>query len=591
MYSTRLRLHLIASIRPYWPVQQKLQGQKNIRTCCAGHGSDKVTTNSSSSRKLKKDGPSLQDFLKHSAEELRPVEIGEEDTVPYLNENDVWGGRRKVYFETYGCQMNVSDTEIAWSVLKDSGYQRTESVNDADVILAVTCAIRENAEQKIWTRLQQFRAMKTRRGKNRPLKVGVLGCMAERLKKDLLEREKSVDLIAGPDAYRDLPRLLSLTSSGQRAANVVLSLEETYADVMPVRMNAGAPTAFVSIMRGCDNMCSYCIVPFTRGRERSRPIRSILEEVRALSGQGVKEVTLLGQNVNSYRDMSEQQHQLADRPTNLSAGFGTIYRNKKGGLRFSALLDRVSQVDPEMRVRFVSPHPKDFPDEVLQLIRDRRNICSQLHLPAQSGSSQVLQRMRRNHTREAYLELVQHVREVIPDVSLSSDFIVGFCGETEDDHLQTLSLARQVRYDNAYLFAYSMRKKTHAYHKLEDDMPADVKQRRLAELIDVCRQGMAEANAEKIGQVHLVLVEGLSKKSPSDLAGRNDGNTKVIIPNMDIPEEVGGQKCAPMKAGDYVAVKITSSTSQVLKGLPLAHTSLQGFPNLEWQGQRAANSA
>eukprot|EP00058_Branchiostoma_floridae_P004291 XP_002589779.1 hypothetical protein BRAFLDRAFT_125887 [Branchiostoma floridae] len=512
----------------------------------------------------------------------------------------MWGGRRKVYFETYGCQMNVSDTEIAWSVLKDSGYQRTESVNDADVILAVTCAIRENAEQKIWTRLQEFRAMKTRRNKSRPLKVGVLGkencvdilrCMAERLKKDLLEREKSVDLIAGPDAYRDLPRLLSVTESGQQAANVVLSLDETYADVMPVRMNAGAPTAFVSIMRGCDNMCSYCIVPFTRGRERSRPIKSILEEVRALSGQGVKEVTLLGQNVNSYRDMSEQQHQLADSPTNLSAGFGTIYRKKKGGLRFSALLDRVAQVDPEMRIRFVSPHPKDFPDEVLQLIRDRPNICNHLHLPAQSGSSQVLQSMRRNHTREAYLELVQHVKKVIPDVSLSSDFIVGFCGETEDDHNQTLSLARLVRYDNAYLFAYSMRKKTHAYHKLMDDVPADVKQRRLAELINVCRQGMAEANAEKIGQVHLVLVEGVSKKSASDLAGRNDGNTKVIIPNMDIPDEVGGQKSSPMKTGDYVAVKITSYTSQVLKGIPLAHTSLQGFRYMELQGQRAVNSA
>ncbi|CAJ1051812.1 CDK5 regulatory subunit-associated protein 1 [Xyrichtys novacula] len=341
-------------------------------------------------------GPSFQDFIKGApSKKTSDLDGHLLDGHSYLSEDLELGNSRKVYFETYGCQMNVSDTEIASSILQGKGYQRTVDLNQADVVLLVTCSVREKAEQTIWNRLQQLTAMKKRRLKTQaPMKIGILGCMAERLKTELLEREKLVDVIAGPDAYRDLPRLLAVADGGHQASNVLLSLEETYADVMPVHRTTQGYSAFVSIMRGCDNMCSYCIVPFTRGRERSRPISSILEEVRILSDQGVKEVTLLGQNVNSYRDTSEEQSCGAN-VTQLSQGFKTIYRTKQGGLRFSDLLDRVSRIDPEMRIRFTSPHPKDFPDEVLQLIAERGNICKQIHIPAQSGSSKVLKTMRR----------------------------------------------------------------------------------------------------------------------------------------------------------------------------------------------------
>ncbi|TTB41834.1 CDK5 regulatory subunit-associated protein 1 [Bagarius yarrelli] len=466
----------------------------------------------------------------------------------YFPENPSEANLRKVYFETYGCQMNVNDTEIAWSILQKGGYRRTAEISEADVVLLVTCSIREKAEQTIWNRLKQLGVLKKKRPKaDVPLKIGVLGCMAERLKTELLEREKVVDVIAGPDAYRDLPRLLSLADGGQRASNVLLSLEETYADVMPV--HRAGHSAFVSIMRGCDNMCSYCIVPFTRGRERSRPVSSILEEVRRLSDQGVKEVTLLGQNVNSYRDVSETQ---ISRASGLSRGFSTVYREKHGGLRFADLLDRV-----------------------LHLIQERNNICKQIHLPAQSGSSRVLQSMRRGYTREAYLELVENIRKIIPGVSLSSDFIAGFCGETEEDHQQTLTLLRQVGYNVGFLFAYSMRKKTHAHHRLHDDVPAEVKQRRLEELVSVFREEAAKLNAALIGSTQLVLVEGESKRSPEDLCGRSDGNVKVIFPKKDLPSDPTGTNTAPVEAGDYVLVQITSANSQSLRGHALNHTSLQ----------------
>ncbi|NXM21459.1 CK5P1 protein, partial [Ploceus nigricollis] len=493
-----------------------------------------------------------------------------------------------VYLETYGCQMNVSDTEIVWAILQKNGYARTKELEEADVILLVTCSVREKAEQAIWNRLRHLKALKARRPQARaPLRVGILGCMAERLKEEILHREKLVDVVAGPDAYRDLPRLLAVAESGQQAANVLLSLDETYADILPVQTSAGGMTAFVSIMRGCDNMCSYCIVPFTRGRERSRPIASILQEVKMLSDQGVKEVTLLGQNVNSFRDLSEVQFQSVAAP-GLSRGFRTVYKAKPGGLRFSHLLDQVSRIDPEMRIRFTSPHPKDFPDEaiklsetspdhlpqVLQLIQERHNICKQLHLPAQSGSTRVLEAMRRGYTREAYLELVHHVRDSIPGVSLSSDFITGFCGETEEDHLQTVSLLREVRYNVGFLFAYSMRQKTRAYHRLQDDVPADVKKRRLEQLIATFREEAARANAALVGQAQLVLVEGPSKRSASELCGRNDGNIKVIFPDTELEDAA---KCgAPGRAqpGDYVMVKVTSASSQTLRGVPLCRTTL-----------------
>ncbi|XP_017296633.1 CDK5 regulatory subunit-associated protein 1 [Kryptolebias marmoratus] len=518
-------------------------------------------------------GPSLKDFAKGVSAPL-PVAGEQIEEHGYLSGDLEMGNSRKVYFETYGCQMNVNDTEIAWSILQKKGYQRTASLSEADVVLLVTCSIREKAEQTIWNRLQQLTAMKKKRlATNSSIKIGVLGCMAERLKTKLLEKEKLVDVLAGPDAYRDLPRLLTVADGGQQASNVLLSLEETYADVMPVHRAPQGHSAFVSIMRGCDNMCSYCIVPFTRGRERSRPASSILEEVRMLSDQGVKEVTLLGQNVNSYRDTSEVQF-CGSEQTKLSRGFNTIYQAKQGGLRFSDLLDRVSRVDLDMRIRFTSPHPKDFPDEVLHLIAERRNVCKQIHLPAQSGSSQVLKAMRRGYTREAYLDLVRNIRQIIPDVSLSSDFISGFCCETEDDHQQTLSLIREVGYNVGFLFAYSMRKKTHAFHWLQDDVPAAVKQRRLEECINVFREEAARINAALIGSTQLVLVEGESKRSAEDLCGRTDGNIKVIFSKDDVQRTICSS--APISAGHYVLVKILSANSQTLRGRALSQSSLIG---------------
>ncbi|KAM7006309.1 mitochondrial tRNA methylthiotransferase CDK5RAP1 [Tautogolabrus adspersus] len=517
-------------------------------------------------------GPTFQDFI-----EGLPVRKSSASDGQHSHEHsyfsDELGNSRKVFFETYGCQMNVSDTEIASSILQSKGYQRTVDLSEADVVLLVTCSIREKAEQTIWNRLQQLTAMKKKRLKTHtPMKIGILGCMAERLKSELLEREKLVDVIAGPDAYRDLPRLLAVADGGHQASNVLLSLEETYADIMPVHHAPHGYSAFVSIMRGCDNMCSYCIVPFTRGRERSRPISSILEEVRILSDQGVKEVTLLGQNVNSYRDTSEEQFCGPDL-TQLSRGFKTIYRTKRGGLRFSDLLDQVSQIDPDMRIRFTSPHPKDFPDEVLHLIAERGNICQQIHLPAQSGSTKILKAMRRGYTREAYLELVENIKRIIPEVSLSSDFISGFCEETEEDHQQTLSLIREVGYNVGFLFAYSMRKKTHAFYRLQDDVPAEVKRRRLEECISVFREEAARVNSALVGSTQLVLVEGESKRSAKDLCGRTDGNMKVIFPKVAV--HTAECNTAPVNVGDYVLVKILSSTSQSLRGQALSHSSLR----------------
>ncbi|XP_061864926.1 mitochondrial tRNA methylthiotransferase CDK5RAP1 [Colius striatus] len=513
-------------------------------------------------------GPDLRHFLRGAAAgQPRPEPQPEPQPEPRSAP-----GTGRVYLETYGCQMNVNDTEIAWAILQRNGYSRTKEVDEADVILLVTCSVREKAEQAVWNRLQHLKALKARRQRaGSALRIGILGCMAERLKEEILHREKLVDVVAGPDAYRDLPRLLAVAGAGQQAANVLLSLEETYADILPVQTSAGGTTAFVSIMRGCDNMCSYCIVPFTRGRERSRPIASILQEVRMLSDQGVKEVTLLGQNVNSFRDTSEVQFQPAAAPA-LSRGFSTVYKAKAGGLRFAHLLDQVSRIDPEMRIRFTSPHPKDFPDEVLQLIQERHNICKQLHLPAQSGSTRVLEAMRRGYTREAYLELVQHVRESIPGVSLSSDFITGFCGETEDDHQQTVALLREVRYNVGFLFAYSMRQKTRAHHRLQDDVPPETKRRRLQELIAVFREEAARANEAMVGQSQLVLVEGPSKRSASELCGRNDGNIKVIFP--DTEAAAGGGAPARARPGDYVLVKVTSASSQTLRGDLLCRTTL-----------------
>jgi tRNA-N(6)-(isopentenyl)adenosine-37 thiotransferase enzyme MiaB len=409
---------------------------------------------------LPDDKLTLKDFLVVGKNLPKPNEISpieEELLPPYLQNIDISGQNRRVYFDVYGCQMNVNDTEIVWAVLKAQNYQKTENINEADVILMMTCSIREGAETKIWNRLVHLKGMKKRRSKKLgPLQIGILGCMAERLKTKIVEQENEVDVIAGPDSYKDLPRLLALGKNGVSAINVLLSLDETYADLMPVKLDQNAVTAYASIMRGCDNMCTYCIVPFTRGRERSRPIDSIEREVRTLvEKQGIKEVTLLGQNVNSFRDMSKEPQE--PESTQVVPGFKTVYKARLGGLRFAELLERIANISPELRIRFTSPHPKDFPNPVLEIIQKYPNICNSLHIPAQSGNSAVLERMRRGYTREAYLELVKHIREKLPGVSLSSDFICGFCGETNEEFEDTLTMIDEVKYNVAYLFPYSMR--------------------------------------------------------------------------------------------------------------------------------------
>ncbi|XP_011145175.1 CDK5RAP1-like protein [Harpegnathos saltator] len=525
-------------------------------------------------RSLIRDSLSLKDFI---TPEPPRIDISPEESIPYVQ--DIRGEGQKVYFEIYGCQMNVNDTEIIWSILKARGYQQTKDMEGADIVLLITCSIRDNAEQKVWNKLEYLNVIRNKRRKKSgvSMKIGLLGCMAERLKTKILDKGKLVDVIAGPDSYKDLPRLLAVTDS-ETAVNVVLSFDETYADVMPVRLNQDRIGAYVSIMRGCDNMCTYCIVPFTRGRERSRPIMSILDEVRHLSDQGIKEVTLLGQNVNSYRDLSQLQFVVpVGTGTHLAKGFKTVYKGKKGGLRFCDLLDKVSLIDPEMRVRFTSPHPKDFPDEVLHLIAERPNICKQIHLPAQSGNSAVLVRMRRGYTREAYLDLVHNIRDILPDVYLSADFIAGFCGETEEEFQDTLSLLEQVKYNYAYMFAYSMREKTTAHRRYKDDVEQRVKIERVARMITLYRREAEKLNKAQIGQRQLVLVEGVSRRTDRNLQGRNDGNVRILLPPAVIPVNRHSDSTREMRAGDYVVVQIDNANSQSLRAVPLYHSSISEY--------------
>ena len=447
-------------------------------------------------------------------------------------------GGRQVYLETYGCQMNVSDSEIVASVLQDHGFGLTRDVHQADVILLNTCAIRENAEQKVRHRLSHFRARKRKTGGT--LMIGVLGCMAERLRHKLLEQEKLVDLVAGPDAYRDLPRLLDQAhETGQAAINVQLSREETYADIAPVRVDSNGVTAFVSIMRGCDNMCAFCVVPFTRGRERSRPAATILEECQQLINDGYKEVTLLGQNVNSYRD---------------------------GDVSFAELLFRVSLLAPDFRIRYSTSHPKDCTDELLHVHRERDNVCNYIHLPVQHGNSDVLQRMRRGYTADEYLDLIERARTICPGVSLSTDIITGFCGETETEHRDTLALLEHVRYDHAYMFMYSERPDTYAARKYRDDIPPHTKKRRLTEVIQLQNTIALSNNQSEVGRTHTVLVEGTSRRSTDQLRGRTDTNKMVVFDRQHYAK------------GQYADVQITGCTSATLLGtahvpsdVPLLH--------------------
>lgn len=537
-------------------------------------------------------GPNLKDFFKN--EHLKDLDHIPDTEIPYLRDVPNFGNRKKVYFDVYGCQQNMGDTEIIWSILKSNNYLKTVVLEEADIMLMVTCAIREGAEAKVWKRLDYLKGIRNKRRKMHGVdtKIGILGCMAERLKEKVLEIDKSVDVIAGPDSYKDLPRLLTETTANhQTAINVALSLDETYADIMPVRLDPTSKSGYVSIMRGCDNMCTYCIVPFTRGRERSRPIASIRKEVQELSEQGIREITLLGQNVNSYRDLSEAND--LHTCTNLVPGFKTVYKTKVGGKRFAELLDTVAEVNPEIRIRFTSPHPKDFPDEVLQVIRDRPNICKNLHLPAQSGSSTMLDRMRRGYTREAYLDLVQHIRSTLPTITFSSDFICGFCGETEEEFADTLSLMDIVRYNTAYVYPYSMREKTTAHRRFEDNVSKKIKQQRVDALVKLYRKHAQTMNLQRVGQLQLLLVEGTSKRSDRFLAGRNDNNIKVIIPRCDVPEqEEHDDTLSPVAAGDYVVVQINAANSQVLKGIPLYKSSISAFHknDLSYEEQYCYNS-
>lgn len=449
-----------------------------------------------------------------------------------MQENSINPVQKKFYIETYGCQMNFADSEIVNAILLEKGMNPVSDAELADIILVNTCSIRENAETKVWNRLKEFRGLKAQ---NKYLTVGVLGCMAERIKDQIIEEEQLVDIVVGPDAYRDIPRLIEEVEDGRKAVNVLLSLEETYADIAPVRTTGNGVSAFVSIMRGCDNMCSFCVVPFTRGRERSRPLESILNEIRQLSDQGYKEVTLLGQNVNSYKD---------------------------GNHTFSTLMDKASLLDPEMRFRFSSPHPKDFPDELLYLIAERPNLCNYIHIPAQAGSDSMLERMRRPYTRDQYLQLIEKMKGIIPGLSLSTDIIAGFCGETEEEHQQTLSLMREVEYDLAYMFAYSERERTLAYRKFEDDVPEEVKKRRLSEIISQQMSIQHRRNHDEIGHRHVVLVEGTSKRSEQQMSGRTDTNKIAVFDRNDFEK------------GDYVEVEITGATSATLIAKPIAKTSL-----------------
>lgn len=516
------------------------------------------------------------------------------------------------HIKTYGCQMNVSDSDIVRSLLLQAGMRETTE-ESAQCVLTNTCAIRENAETKVWNRLASLKSSRKKQKDSNTQVVGVLGCMAERLKEELLDNGMA-DLVVGPDAYRDLPNLVNtlLEEDADTAVNVQLSLEETYADVTPVRRNPNDVSAFVSVMRGCNNMCSYCVVPFTRGRERSRPLDSIVSEVQVLLEEGVKEVVLLGQNVNSYHDKSEAAtlaQPSRDYQTS-NAGFTNLYRLRGGaGYYFADLVERVSDLSPELRVRFTSPHPKDYPPELLVLMAERPNVCNHLHMPAQSGSSSVLQRMRRGYTREAYLELIDTVVAKIPDVAISSDFIAGFCGETQQEHENTLSLMEQVKYDQAFMFAYSMRGKTHAHRQLQDDVPEDVKLQRLQEIIHVFRTHVQQRNDEReVDRLRLVLVEGESKKSkPENITwhGRTDQNKRVVFPmqtdlscrkeedmkvllrQLQSGVEAGAlgfqdsfARASPLRPGDYAVVQVTEARGHMLRGQLLWSTTLSSFTEM-----------
>lgn len=432
----------------------------------------------------------------------------------------------KLYIETYGCQMNVADSELVMSIMKENGYSKTDNIEEADLAFINTCSIRENAEQRVRGRLDVFRLAKK---KKQGMLIGVLGCMSERLKEKLLEQEKMVDIVVGPDAYRQLPNLVQLAETGQKAVNVLLSREETYADINPVRLDNNNVSAYVSIMRGCDNMCSFCVVPFTRGRERSREPETIINEIKDIVSKEYKEITLLGQNVDKYNW-------------------------NKGEMNFAQLLELVAKEFPELRIRFSTSYPHDMTDKVLHIMAKYSNICKHIHLPVQSGNSEILEKMRRGYSREWYMDRISAIKRILPDCSISTDIITGFCGETIENHKDTLTLIEWAGFDFAYMFKYSERPNTYAQRKFEDDIPEKEKVRRLQEVIDLQQKLSHESNKKDVGKVFEVLIEGVSKKSNLRLFGRNSQNKVIVFPNKDF------------KAGDYATVKVTACTSATLLG-------------------------
>ena len=455
---------------------------------------------------------------------------------------------KKLFIESYGCQMNMNDSEIVAAILDNEGYNTTQILEEADLVLVNTCSIREKAETTVRKRLQKYNAVKK---ENKNMKVGVLGCMAERLKEKFLEEEKIVDLVVGPDAYKDLPNLLQEVHEGRDAVNVILSKEETYGDISPVRLNSNGVSAFVSITRGCDNMCTFCVVPFTRGRERSRDPKSILEEIQSMVDQNFKEITLLGQNVDSF----------------LWFGGGLKKDFKKASemaqataVDFAQLLDLCATKFPKTRFRFSTSNPQDMSLDVIHTMAKHTNICKYIHLPVQSGSNAMLKAMNRQHTREEYMELVDNIYKIIPEMSLSQDMIVGFCGETEQDHKDTLELMEYVKYDFGFMFAYSERPGTLAGNKMDDDIPNSIKKRRLQEVINLQQEHALYRTQQHLGKTEEVLIEGTSKKNPNEWKGRNTQNTVIVFPKENY------------KMGDFVMVKVEDCTSATLKGSAVGYS-------------------
>ncbi len=468
------------------------------------------------------------------------IDESQQGTALSLDSNQSNG--RKLYIESYGCQMNFSDSEIVASILAKEGFNTTQNLDDADLVLVNTCSIREKAEQTVRKRLEKFNAVK----RTKPhMKVGVLGCMAERLKSKFLEEEKIVDMVVGPDAYKDLPNLIQEIDEGRNAVNVILSKDETYGDVAPVRLNTNGVSAFVSITRGCDNMCTFCVVPFTRGRERSRDPQSILEEVNNLWEKGFKEITLLGQNVDSYLWYGGGLKKDFDKASEIQ---------KATSVNFAGLLELVAQAQPKMRIRFSTSNPQDMTLDVIEAMAKYENICKYIHLPVQSGSNRILKAMNRLHTREEYFELIDNIKRIIPDCAISQDMITGFPTETEEDHQDTLSLMEYVKYDFGFMFAYSERPGTLAERKMEDDVPEATKKRRLTEIIELQQKHSHYRTQQHVGKIEEILIEGTSKKSDAHWMGRNSQNTVAVFPKEHY------------KVGDFVNVKINDCTSATLIG-------------------------